>query len=349
MSGVLELGGQSVLFVGGKGGVGKTTTAAGLAVHLAQAGDRVLLVSTDPAHSLGDLFDERIGDRETELLGPTPAGGTLVALEIDPRAEVDAYLDRVKDHMRGFTRPAMYDEIERQLELARHSPGATEAALMDRVAELVHEGPERFDRVIFDTAPTGHTLRLLALPELMLAWTDGMLRSRDRSDTAGEGLRRLKKRKRDRDREAADEPRGDDLSWFDDPGPEDTDPRAHRIREVLLERRRRFLRARRRMLDPAATAFVLVLTPERLPILESRNALAALREHGVPVAGVVVNRVLPADATGDFLDERRRREAEYLEWIDREFGELPRVRVPLETGDIEGTEALGRVGGRLVG
>jgi arsenite/tail-anchored protein-transporting ATPase len=181
-----SLGGRRYLFVGGKGGVGKTTVAAALSVRLAQAGERVLLVSTDPAHSLGDLFDLRIGDREREV-----ASG-LRAREIDPAAEVDRYLERVKGNMRSFVRPGMYPEIERQMELARHSPGTEEAALLDRVADLMGgQGHEETDRIVFDTAPTGHTLRLLALPEIMTAWTEGLLKSRDRSDAFGRALERL--------------------------------------------------------------------------------------------------------------------------------------------------------------
>ena len=343
----LSLGSRSVLFVGGKGGVGKTTTAAALALRLAEGGERILLVSTDPAHSLGDLFGRPIGDREVELFRGEGRGGSddgeegvLVGLEIDPDAEVDRYLEEVRSNMRSFVRPAMFTEIERQIDLTRHSPGAAEAALMDRVADLMHRGPERFDRVIFDTAPTGHTLRLLTLPELMSAWTDGMLRSRDRSDSAGLGLRRLKERKAGREG-------GDDLAWFEQPTDADEDPRSRKIREILLERQRRFSRARRRLLDDRTTAFLLVLVPEKLPILESRSALEILRKHRVPVAGLIVNRVLPDEPTGSFLEGRRAQEAEYLARIDREFGDLPRIRIPLLARDVEGFESLRTVAGHL--
>ena len=142
----LDLAGRSILFVGGKGGVGKSTTAGALAVSMADAGERVLLVSTDPAHSLADLFGTSIGDTEQKIL---PG---LHALEIDPVVEVESYLSRVKATMRQYARPSMYSEIEHQIELTRHSPGAEEAALMDRVTALMDEGPKRHDRVIFDTA-----------------------------------------------------------------------------------------------------------------------------------------------------------------------------------------------------
>ena len=330
----LPVEGRSILFVGGKGGVGKTTTASALALSMAEAGERVLLVSTDPAHSLADLFGVALGDRATEIV---PG---LDALEIDPDEEVERYLGRVKANMRRFVHPEMYAEIDRQMELTRHAPGAEEAALMDRMAALMEEGRTSHDRVVFDTAPTGHTLRLLSLPEIMAAWTDGLLRSRERSDALGKAVDRLKRRK---------EASGDELAWFDDPDDEPEDERAREIRAVLQERRRRFSAARRLMLDPAVTAFVLVLIPEKLPILESEKALGALRRNKVPVAGVIVNRVLPDEPLGDFLESRRGQEAEYLARVDRSFRDLPRVRVPLLSKDVQGLEGLREVGAHLTG
>ena len=325
----LPLKGRSIVFVGGKGGVGKSTTAAALALRMAESEDRVLLVSTDPAHSLGDLFGVEVGDREREIVP------RLHALEIDPDKEVERYLSRVKATMRAFVQPAMYSEVERQMELTRHSPGAEEAALMDRMAVLMDEGRQRYDRVIFDTAPTGHTLRLLALPEIMAAWTEGLLRSRERSDSFGKAVQRLRKR---------EERTGDELSWFDDVDDAPQDERAARIRQVLLDRRRTFSRARRLLLDADVTAFVLVLIPEKLPILESGKALEVLGRHQVPVAGMIVNRVLPEGPLGDFLESRRAQEAEYLAMVDRRFAGLVRVRVPLLSRDVQGLESLREVG-----
>jgi len=349
LSFVLPIHDRRILFVGGKGGVGKTTTAAALCLRMAREGERGLLVSTDPAHSLSDLFDTAIGDREQTLM---PG---LTALEIDPEEQVERYLSTVRRNLKSFVRPAMYSEIDRQIELTRHAPGALEAALLERVAGLMDDPEGRFDRIVFDTAPTGHTLRLLALPEIMQAWTDGLLRSRERSDSFGRALKRLGGGRQDGDVGGPAEepgetgPGGDDLSWFETPDDGPSDERGRRIREILLERRRIFSRARRVLLDPASTAFILVLIPEKLPILESRKALDALRRHRVPVAGLVVNRVLPAHASGEFLDLRRRQEAPYLARIDDEFKDLARVRVPLMSRDVEGPEGLARIARYLAG
>ena len=337
----LPLEGRRILFVGGKGGVGKTTIASALALTLAKAGERVLLVSTDPAHSLGDLLDARLGDAAREVV---PG---LFAVEIDPDAEVERYLARVQSTMRAFVPPAMYPEIERQMELTRQSPGAEEAALMDRVATAMDEGLDRYDRVIFDTAPTGHTLRLLALPEIMAAWTDGLLRGRERSDSVGRALARLSDARAGTDRrqggdtnERVPSGSGDELSMIDEVDDTPADDRSRRIREILLERRRRFSRARRLLLDARTTVFILVLVPERLPILESAKALEVLRRNRVPVAGLIVNRVLPERSLGDFLESRRAQEGEYLTRIDREFASLPRITIPLMARDVVGLEGV---------
>jgi arsenite/tail-anchored protein-transporting ATPase len=322
---LLKIGAAPIIFVGGKGGVGKTTIAAALGLRLADAGERVLIVSTDPAHSLGDIFDADIGDREV------PLQPRLSGMEVDADAEIDRYLDRVAANMREFVQPAMYTEIERQMELTRHSPGAAEAALLDRVAALMDDARARHDRIIFDTAPTGHTLRLLALPEIMAAWTDGLLRSRDRSDSLGAAVQRLRGRG------------GDELSLIDQVDERPADARSARIRKVLLERRRRFSRARRLLLDPDSTAFLLVVIPEKLPILETQKALAALRRHEVPVAGLVVNRVLPEQATGEFMEARRAQEREYLVRIEASFAGLDHVHLPLLPQDVGGLDSLRRV------
>ena len=330
----LSLEGRRVIFVGGKGGVGKTTVAGAVALRLADQGRKALVVSTDPAHSLGDVFDVKIGDRRREL------APRLEGLEIDPDAEVEGYLADVKQNMRALVQPSMYHEVDKQVELARTSPGAVEAAMLERVSEIMIDETGGYDVVVFDTAPTGQTLRLLSLPEMMAAWTDGLLRHREKSDEMGKVLTRM--------RGGAGGRGGDDLSHFDQTDEAEAgDPRFARLRETLLNRRRIFGRARRMLLDAEATAFVLVLIPERLPVLETRRAVEALDRFKVPIVGLVVNRVLPEGPLGDFLEQRRSQEREYLEQIDRQFKQLPRVRVPLFSRDVGGVEALRDVGAHL--
>jgi arsenite-transporting ATPase len=320
--------------VGGKGGVGKTTTAGALALHVAESGRRCLVVSTDPAHSLGDVFKAEIGSR------PVTLAPRLQGLELDPDARLEEYLSEVKTSMRSLVQPSMYHEVDRQIELARTSPGAEEAAMLERMSELMIAEDADYDVIVFDTAPTGQTIRLLSLPEIMAAWTDGLIRHRERADEMKDVLGRVAK--------STARPKGDDLSHFDAHSEADVgDDRFSHIRTTLLRRRRLFHRARHLLLDPETTAFVLVLIPERLPILETGRAVEALKRFHIPVAGLVVNRILPEGSLGPFLEERREQEGTYLQQIAEQFRALPQVRVPLFRRDVGGLDALREVGRHL--
>ena len=323
---------QRIIFVGGKGGVGKTTTAGALALMAGEAGRSTLLVSTDPAHSLGDIFDIRVGNKET------PLAPNLSGLEIDPEAEAERHIATVKMSMKSLVAPKMYGEIDRQLELARHSPGTVEAALLERMADLMSDAKSRFDLLIFDTAPSGHTIRLLSLPEVLSAWSDGMLGQQDRSRRLSELLKVF----------GRDHSREDEFGMIGGSKEEPDDSRDGRIQDILLTRRRKFHRARALLTDPAVTAFLMVLTAERLPILETKKTLDLLGKFDVPVAGMVVNRLLPPEADGDFLQERRAQEQEYRDEIDRTFAHLQRVYLNLLPHDVHGVETLLEIGRALL-
>lgn len=153
-----------LLFFTGKGGVGKTSLACATSVALADRGKRVLLVSTDPASNLGQVFGVDIGDHE-----PTPikAAPGLFALNINPEAAAQAYRDRIVGPVRGV----LPDETVKGMEEQLSGACTTEIAAFDEFTELLTDGEQTqsFDHIIFDTAPTGHTLRLLQLPT---AWSN---------------------------------------------------------------------------------------------------------------------------------------------------------------------------------
>ena len=151
-----------ILLFTGKGGVGKTTAAAALAVALADDGRRVLIVSTDPASNLGGVFAVAVGNEPTSV----PGVGGLDAMDIDPVAAADAYRERVLGPFRGTVPDADLVAMVEQLS----GQCTVEVAAFDEFSGLVAtpEVSARYDHVIFDTAPTGHTLRLLELPA---AWS----------------------------------------------------------------------------------------------------------------------------------------------------------------------------------
>ncbi|WP_454831902.1 ArsA family ATPase [Pseudoxanthomonas wuyuanensis] len=314
---------RRVLFFGGKGGVGKTTVAAATALAQAGARRRVLLVSTDPAHNLGHLWAREVGPRIVRL-----AAG-LDGLELDPQATVDAHLAEVGDALRRLMPEHLAGEVDKHMALSRDAPGMHEAALLERIAELVEQGMRDYDLIVFDTAPSGHTARLMALPEMMSAWTEGLLRRQQRSERFGAALRNL----------GSDEGVGTRII-----GGERTDTgqdRDQRIRQLLHRRRHRFEHLREVLTDSARTSFVIVLAAERLPVLETIELHAQLQRAGIAIGGLVVNKRSPADA-GAFLAERHRQEEQHMHTLRAALPGLPLQQLPLLAGDVVGAAALER-------
>jgi arsenite-transporting ATPase len=298
---VRELIDRQVLFFGGKGGVGKTTCASAMALSASEMGKRVLLVSTDPAHSTSDIFECRIGSE------PTRVRDAFFAMEIDAADESRRYVEGVKEQIRQLFGHSILKEANRQIDLASTMPGAEEVALFDRMGALIRGEDERFDLIIFDTAPTGHTLRLIRMPELMEAW----IRALSRSRRAMLGVEQDDKK----------------------------DP----IMLSLGERLERLRELRARLVSGRTTGFVLVLIPERLPIEETARALTQLDDAGVRVGALVVNRVLPETSSDAFLTSRRDQERVYLNEIATRFGSYPRIQIPQLERDVYGLAALQRV------
>ncbi|WP_210399942.1 ArsA family ATPase [Corynebacterium sp. HMSC071B10] len=302
-----------VMFFGGKGGVGKTTVSAATAVRLAARGRRVLLVSTDPAHNLGHIWGQSLLDAPL-ILEPR-----LDAIELDPSAITAQHLRAVGDSMRAMMPERLHGEVDKHLQMSRHSPGMHEAALLERIADLV--GASDYDHLIFDTAPSGHTSRLMALPELMAAYTDGLLERRDKSDKFSELVR--------------------GMGGAGSGSP--VDRRNQQIRSTLLKRRRKFEHLRSVLTDPAQCVFHIVLTAERLPVMESMEFYEELSAHGVHVGGAVVNRRTP-DEAGEFLAQRRRVEDDALALLDLP---VPVLELPWLPGEIGTRAALEQIAALL--
>ncbi|GAA0613841.1 TRC40/GET3/ArsA family transport-energizing ATPase [Virgibacillus siamensis] len=295
---------KKIVFVGGKGGVGKSTSAAAIAWNASRNGSRTLLISTDPAHNLGDIFNRTIGGTTTDI------AENLSAIEIDPEIETDNYIKGVKENLNGLVQSSMVDEVHRQLDTAKASPGADEAALFDKLISIILEESEHYDKLVFDTAPTGHTIRLLSLPELMGVWIEGMLQKRQKTN---ENYTQLL----------------NDGEPIEDP-----------IYDVLKERQERFSKAREYLLDGSKTGFVFVMNPERLPILETEKAIELLDKYHLHVKTLIINKVLPDDADGEFILQRKAHETQYMDLIKQTFTKQELIYVPFFSYDITSKQQL---------
>src|SRR5690625_1438256 len=289
---------QQIIFIGGKGGVGKSTTASAIAWTLAKNDEKTLMISTDPAHNLSHIFQQPIGSDITKV------NEYLYALEIDPEIETDQYIKEVKANMNHIVPSTMREEIDRQLNTARSSPGAEEAALFDKLISIILEEKNNYDKLVFDTAPTGHTIRLLSLPELMGVWIDGLLQKRKETNETYSRLLH-------------------DGKPVEDP-----------IYDVLTIRQQRFKKSREVLLDNHKTKVMFVLNPERLPILETKKAIDLLKSYELYVSTLIINKILPTCIEGKFFIQRKEHERKYLEMIKRTFIQQRLIYIPLFSHDI---------------
>ena len=325
---------------GGKGGVGKTTMAAATGLSSAAGGVRTLVVSTDPAHSLSDTFETDIPAEPTRIREEIP----LYAAEIDPDDAMDEGmfgadgdpLGGMGDMLGGMggaggAMDGMAEDAAAGAADAPGSlfggtmPGADEAAAMRQLLEYLDD--PRFDRVIVDTAPTGHTLRLLQLPEIMESMIGRVMKLRQRFSGMMDGLKGM----------------------FG--GDDGTDPSAD-----LDELQARIERLRGVLQDPEKTDFRVVMIPEEMSVVESERLVERLDEFEIPVNTLVVNRVMEgvggiADVDPDWIVEPNPETCEFCarRWEVQQaalrratdlFRGREVKRVPLLANEVRGEAAL---------
>lgn len=247
---------------GGKGGVGKTTMAAATGIATAASGTETLVVSTDPAHSLSDIFDTPISDSPTRIQESIP----LFAVEINPNQSLEEYelfeTEELLSDMGGVD-GLLGDDIG----LDGLMPGADELTAMFQLLEFMED--DRFDKIIIDTAPTGHTLRLLELPEMMDSMMGQLLTIKERISGLFDGI----------------------SGMFGESESEDPEPSMG-----ITELRDQIAELRRILRDPSKTDFRIVMIPEELSVFETQRLIRQLQEYNIPVETIIVNRVLESVA-----------------------------------------------------
>lgn len=268
---------------------------------------------TDPAHNLGHVWDRALGDAPTRVY--TAGAGFVDAIEIDPHATIEAHFATVAGTMTRLLPERLHASARAHLDQARSAPGSHESAVLERIAALIETHRATHDLIVFDTAPSGHTLRLLALPEQLTGWTETLLASRDRSERFAAAARTI-------------------VGTRDQEAPADAE-----LRRTLIARRDRFALMREIVTDRMRTSFVVVGIAERLPVAESVDIVRQLIELGIDPAAIVVNRRSPADA-GALMAARHEQEEQQLATLRAGAGGIPIAQIPLLPGDLAGAEAL---------
>lgn len=303
-----------VVLVSGKGGVGKTTVAAATAVRAAEAGRRTLVMSLDRAHNLGDVLGATLGPSPA----PVPGAARLWAMEVDPQAELLDHADVLRGYVARFlswagVNAAHADEVA-------VIPGLEELLVLSRLAMLAEAGDH--DLIVVDLAPTASSLRLLSFPELMagplgrmVQWERSFLR------LARPAVRRL----------------------IDAPVPEDA------MYEAIDRLAKRIGRLRELLLDPARAVVRLVAIPERVVMEETRAAYTLLSLFGLAVDAVVLNRVLPAELSGGYLDAWTRIQAREIERARDQFAGLEQRLLRFQPDEVSGVAALSRAAREVYG
>jgi arsenite-transporting ATPase len=295
-----------LLLFGGKGGVGKTTTSTSTAVGLADSGLKVLLVSSDPAHSTSDSLGVQLGPTPTQVQGVPGLWG----LELDPEARISDHIPKLTESlgpMLGGQDPEL-NASEMVL------PGLDEAMAFDELLKHL-ENPD-WDVIVFDTAPTGHTLRFLALPEIIEKWADKIIRMHRLTG----GIRALMFGAKE----------------------------GEKMREELEKFRRRVLHVRRILCNPEVTRFTLVTIPEKMGVNETVRAHQSLSEFNLPVTGCVINRMTP-DLDHPFILTRRENERKNVSELKAALPDLTLHEVELKDSDIHGIDALREISNELHG
>ena len=305
----LEKGSQQLILVGGKGGVGKTTCAAAIAVRMAESGRRTLILSSDPTPSLSDIFEITVGAQEMSI----PHVHNLTALEISSEIVREKWKDRFGHEIYEVVSSFADLDYDFVLDYVGGAPGIEEEYMLYYIMELVRE--DRYDLVVWDTAPAGHTLRLLHLPEIFLRHLEGAtkfyLNLYSYLERAKEAVKLKRGKKSLLETISGWQALSNDIADF--------------IRDECL------------------TEYIVVTIPEALGVKQTERIIQDFDAHGLPVNHLIINHVIEkADCA--FHRTRREMQSHYIKLLSDEYGErLHLTLLPLSPTEITGTKRIRQV------
>jgi arsenite/tail-anchored protein-transporting ATPase len=284
---------KKLLLFGGKGGVGKTSCAAAMAIYAASQGKKVLVMSTDPAHSLSDSFGVEIDNKITNIKN------NLDALEINASLLLDDYKKKYGELIKQIADEGTFfskDEIGRFFDLSL--PGMDELMALVKVIDILEE--EKYDLLILDTAPTGHTIRLLELPDLLTSYVKVLaeMRMKHRVVVKMMAGRYVK----DSADEFIDKMNNDIL----------------RIKSILKDKNK--------------TNFIPVTIPEAMSVYETEKLVGVLESHSIPIEMLLINRVIEDNC--DFCSSHRKDQDKYIKQINNKFSKYEIRQIPLFANEI---------------
>jgi len=300
------------IFFGGKGGVGKTVMAGAAALWSAKQGKKTLLASTNPVHSLSNLFEQNVFGKPVVVCDEA----NCYAFEIDTRDAIERSKKEIREKINWFLKFAdITTNANEFIESATMNPAFEESAMFENMIDLMFQ--DEYDFYVFDTAPTANARRLLGMSKVYALWVQKMLHSREEAKSLREMLSFSKK--------------------------DEADP----LMDYLLSFKNRMGHAKELLTDEALTAFFFVTLPESLPIAVITRFINWFHEFGIPVGGVVVNGVIPKqevkEDAAEFVRNRVLMQDEHMEEIHRIFGDRVRSIIPLFETEVKGAEMLNRL------
>jgi len=306
LTGLLESSLKLILF-GGKGGVGKTTCASSAGLYLANNNKNTLLISTDPAHSLSDSLGKEIGDGVKQIEGVDK----LSAIEISAEKALSRFKIEYEDELRRLLDTSTYlDGEDIDSVLALPIPGIDEVMGFKTIVDLIEEG--NFDKYIVDTAPTGHAMRLLTLPELLDDWIKVMAKMRWKY-------------------------RYMVTSFAGKYKPDSAD-------DFLMSMKKTVKKIEGLLRGQSRCEFIIVAIPEDMAIKETERMIKSLDQYGMKVKQMVINHVIPEQIDCPFCQARREEEDKYIGQIREKFSDLKITILLLQPHEIKGIDALKNIG-----